>query len=149
MLFLGPRFALVLMFYFLTARPNSFLPKFVMFVGLARTMLCGGWVYVTSTDNHVWHDIFMVSYLVFTIPWTLGCLALSPMNPKAIKYRKYLAGAFFGALVPSAYFFLQHKIHKVPGGKSSSQNTPRSSQIDIRCHSLYHLCNFRMESYSL
>ncbi|RPB25516.1 hypothetical protein L211DRAFT_861313 [Terfezia boudieri ATCC MYA-4762] len=111
----GPRFALVFFWYFLTARPNSFLPKFTLTVGLIRTILCGGWVYVTSTDNHQWHDIYMISYLLFTLPWTLGCLALSPNNARAIKYRKYLAGAFFGTLVPLIYFFIQHKVHKVPG----------------------------------
>lgn len=59
----------------------------------------------------------MISYIVFTIPWTTGCIALSPPNAKAIKYRKYLAGAFFGTLVPLVYFFIQHKVHRVPGGK--------------------------------
>ncbi len=58
----------------------------------------------------------MISYLVATLPWTLGCLALSPRNPKAIKYRKTLAGLFFGTLIPLIYFFIQHKVHKVPGG---------------------------------
>lgn len=59
----------------------------------------------------------MISYIVFTIPWTAGCLALSPPNAKAIKYRKYLGGAFFGTLVPLVYFFIQHKVHRVAGGK--------------------------------
>jgi hypothetical protein len=58
----------------------------------------------------------MISYLVATLPWTLGCLALSPRNARAVKYRKYLAGLFFGTLVPLIYFFIQHKVHKVPGG---------------------------------
>jgi hypothetical protein len=58
----------------------------------------------------------MVSYLVATVPWTLGCLALSPNNPKAVYYRKLLAVLFFGTLVPLLYFFIQHKVHKVPGG---------------------------------
>jgi len=60
----------------------------------------------------------MISYLVATVPWTLGCLALSPNNPRAIKYRKTLAGLFFGSLVPLIYFFIQHKVHKVAGGES-------------------------------
>ncbi|RFU30865.1 hypothetical protein B7463_g5490, partial [Scytalidium lignicola] len=111
----GPRFALVTLWYFLTARPNSSLPKFVAFMGIFRTFTCGGWTYVTSTDDHDWHDIFMISYLVATLPWTIGCLALSPNNPRAIKYRKYLAGAFFGTLVPLVYFFIQHKVHRVAG----------------------------------
>ncbi|KIY02610.1 uncharacterized protein Z520_01075 [Fonsecaea multimorphosa CBS 102226] len=111
----GPRFVLVALWYFLTRRPNSNLPAIVASTGLLRTLTCGGWTYVTSTDDHDWHDIFMISYLVFTLPWTLGCLALSPPNPKAVKYRKILAGLFFGTLVPLIYFFIQHKIHKVAG----------------------------------
>ncbi|KAF3908613.1 hypothetical protein AA313_de0201131 [Arthrobotrys entomopaga] len=111
----GPRFLLVLLWYYLTSRPGSSLPKFVASVGIMRTLLCGGWVYITSTDDHDWHDIFMISYLVLTLPWTLGCLATSPVNAKAIKYRKILAGLFFGTLVPLIYYFIQHKVHKVPG----------------------------------
>jgi hypothetical protein len=87
-------------------------------MGIFRTLTCGGWTYVTSTDDHDWHDIFMISYLVATLPWTLGCIALSPNNARAVKYRKYLAGAFFGTLVPLIYFFIQHKVHKVAGGKA-------------------------------
>ena len=78
----------------------------------------------------------MISYLVATLPWTLGCLALSPPNPKALKYRKYLASAFFGTLVPLIYFFIQHKVHKVPGGKYSKAQ--RSSKANDG--SLHHLC---------
>ncbi|KAL3479161.1 Frag1/DRAM/Sfk1 family-domain-containing protein [Aspergillus californicus] len=111
----GPRFALVFLWYLLTARPNSTLPKFVAGVGLFRTFTCGGWTYVTSTDDHDWHDIFMISYLIATVPWTVGCLALSPNNRRAVKYRKIFAGLFFGSLVPLIYFFIQHKVHKVPG----------------------------------
>ncbi|KAK6592555.1 Protein CWH43 [Botrytis cinerea] len=74
-----PRFALVGLWYLLTARPNSKLPKFVAFAGVFR------------------------------------CLALSPDNARAVKYRKYLAGSFFGTLVPLVYFFIQHKVHRVAG----------------------------------
>jgi hypothetical protein len=115
----GPRFALVGLWYILTRRPNSSLPKFIAGVGIFRTLTCGGWTYVTSTDDHDWHDIFMISYLVATLPWTLGCVALSPKNPTALKYRKVLAGSFFGTLVPLIYFFIQHKVHRVAGGTLS------------------------------
>lgn len=112
----GPRFALVIFWYLLTARTDSQLPKFVMGVGIFRTLSCGGWTYVTSTDAHDWHDVFMISYLVATLPWTLGCLALSPKtHPKALYYRKILGGSFFATLVPLIYFFIQHKVHKVAG----------------------------------
>lgn len=85
-------------------------------MGLFRTLTCGGWTYVTSTDAHDWHDVFMISYLVATIPWTLGCIVLTPKaNSKALYYRKWLAGSFFGTLIPLVYFFIQHKVHKVAG----------------------------------
>jgi hypothetical protein len=58
----------------------------------------------------------MISYLLATIPWTFGCIALSPPNPTAIKYRKYVSGTFYGSIIPLIYFFIQHKVHRVPGG---------------------------------
>ncbi|KJZ77615.1 hypothetical protein HIM_02792 [Hirsutella minnesotensis 3608] len=111
----GPRFALVGLWYLLTRKPGSKLPGFVATMGFLRTLTCGGWTYITSTDDHDWHDILMISYIVATLPWTTGCIALSPANPQAIKYRKYLAGAFFGTLVPLIYFFIRHKVHRVAG----------------------------------
>ncbi|VUC35511.1 unnamed protein product [Clonostachys rosea] len=111
----GPRFALVGLWYLLSRKPGHKLPGFVAAMGLLRTLTCGGWTYITSTDDHDWHDILMISYIVATLPWTTGCIALSPANPTAIKYRKYLAGTFFGTLVPLIYFFIQHKVHRVAG----------------------------------
>ncbi|KAF7555735.1 hypothetical protein G7046_g6478 [Stylonectria norvegica] len=111
----GPRFALVGLWYLLTRKPGQKLPAFVAVMGLFRTLTCGGWTYITSTDDHDWHDILMISYIVATLPWTTGCIALSPPNPRAIKYRKYLATGFFSTLVPLIYFFIQHKVHRVPG----------------------------------
>ena len=103
-------------------------------MGLFRTLTCGGWTYVTSTDDHDWHDIFMISYIVGTLPWTLGCIALSPNNGKAVKYRKYLAGSFFGTLVPLIYFFIQHKVHKVAGGKSHKFNIVNLKLTNVSIH---------------
>ncbi|KAK7422059.1 Protein cwh43 [Neonectria punicea] len=111
----GPRFALVGLWYLITRRNGQRLPAFVGVMGAFRTLTCAGWTFITSTDDHDWHDILMISYLVATLPWTTGCIALSPPNPRAIKYRKYLASAFFGTLVPLIYFFIQHKVHRVAG----------------------------------
>ncbi|KAL1394055.1 calcofluor white hypersensitive protein-like protein [Phyllosticta capitalensis] len=111
----GPRFALCFLWYILTARPGAALPKFIAGVGIFRTLTCGGWTYVTSTDDHDWHDIFMISYLIATIPWTYGCFILSPPNPQAIKYRRIFATSFFATIIPLVYFFIQHKVHKVAG----------------------------------
>jgi hypothetical protein len=139
----GPRFMLVFLFYCLTNRPGSSLPKFVAGVGVFRTLTCGGWTYITSTDDHDWHDIFMISYLVATLPWTVGCLMLSPPNPTAIKYRKYLAGAFFGTLIPLIYFFIQHKVHRVAGGESECSGREQFVCI-LTMTSLHHIRLLRM-----
>lgn len=113
----GPRFALVGFWYLMSRKPGHKLPGFVAFWGIFRTLTCGGWTYITSTDDHDWHDIFMISYLLATIPWTFGCIALSPPNPVAIRYRKRVSGAFYGAIIPLIFFFIRHKVHRVPGGK--------------------------------
>lgn len=140
----GPRFALVGLFYLLTRKPGQKLPGFVALMGFLRTLTCGGWTYVTSTDDHDWHDILMISYIVATLPWTTGCIALSPPNPRAITLRKYLAGGFFGTLVPLIYFFIQHKVHKVAGGKLQAT---RLSRRKLTSHSIYHLRILRVVTH--
>jgi Frag1/DRAM/Sfk1 family len=118
------------------------MPKIIAAIGVLRTFLCGGWVYVTSTDDHGFHDIAMIGYLLCTLPWTLGIISMSPLHPRALKYRKIIAGSFFGTLIPLIYFFIQHKVHKVPGGMP----TPPATILTI---SIHNLCVFRMESSSL
>lgn len=130
----GPRFALVGLWFLLTNRPGI-LPKLTAAVGLFRTLLCGGWVYVTSSDDHDWHDIFMISYLVATIPWTVGCLLTAPPNERAMKYRRRAAGLFFGTMIPLIYFFIQHKVHQVAGGNATC-SLYRSSADLISIHNL-------------
>jgi hypothetical protein len=120
----GPRFALIFLWYLITYRRGTPMPKIIAAIGVLRTLLCGGWVYVTSTDDHGFHDIAMIGYLLCTLPWTLGIISLSPFNPRALKYRKIIAASFFGTLIPLIYFFIQHKVHKVPGG-----NPPNSTWL--------------------
>jgi hypothetical protein len=59
----------------------------------------------------------MIVYLVTTLPWMLGTLAIGPDNKEALRWRKLTAFAFFGTLIPMIYFFIQHKVHHVAGGK--------------------------------
>ena len=68
---------------------------------------------------------------------------LSPPNPRAIKYRKYLAGAFFGTLVPLVYFFLQHKVHRVAGGELDYELCA-CEVLTLMAPSLHHLRLLRM-----
>ncbi|KAI8982030.1 Frag1/DRAM/Sfk1 family-domain-containing protein [Mycotypha africana] len=116
----GPRFLIVGLWYYYTTysiRSSSILfGKFLLAVGLSRTVSSGGWVYITSTDDHRVHDIAMVFYVLCTLPWQFGVLyTSSPLNKRANKLRKYLILAFFGTLPFMIHFFIQHKIHRVPG----------------------------------
>lgn len=115
----GPRFVLVGLFYLFASRPNSIKPHLLLISGILRTLTCGGWTYVTSTDNHDWHDIFMISYLVLTIPWTILGISLSRPNSPALKYRKIFASVFFASIIPLIYFYIQHKVNRVPGAYTS------------------------------
>lgn len=76
---LGPRFALIAASYLLNrhAFPASALPAFLSAVGVLRTLTCGGWVYVTSSDDHDVHDVLMILYIVLNLPWMIGNIRLS------------------------------------------------------------------------
>ena len=95
--------------------------KFLFTNDVIRTVACGGWVYVTSSDDHDIHDIAMAVYLICTIPHVVMTITSAPQNPKAQQYRKLFAYTFFGALVPMIYFFIQHNVHRIPGGKKREQ----------------------------
>ncbi|KAK7033044.1 protein cwh43 [Favolaschia claudopus] len=96
----GPRLGLVAFEYLLhSTNSSSPFPLVTLTSGLLRTITCGGWVYITSSDDGEVHDFFMISYLVLTIPWMWGCTTFN----------------FFLSLIPLVYFYLQHKLHRVPG----------------------------------
>ncbi|GHJ86982.1 hypothetical protein NliqN6_3384 [Naganishia liquefaciens] len=136
----GPRFLLILLQWFVTRRKfkeEGMRKKtdddainerdrrglsgadWVALVGVARTFTCGGWVYITSTDHHDFHDFAMIAYLLLTIPWMFGTIALtSRTQAKTLKYRKTIAALFFGTIVPLITFFIRHKVHRIPGAYS-------------------------------
>ncbi|KAH9846239.1 Frag1/DRAM/Sfk1 family-domain-containing protein [Lenzites betulinus] len=112
----GPRFALVALQYYMQRTPNSSIPGFLLLIGILRTLSCGGWVYITSSDDHDVHDVLMISYIVLNIPWMFGSIACTPVNHVASRKRRRLASlGFFAAIAPMIYFFIQHKVHRVPG----------------------------------
>ncbi|OAD07684.1 hypothetical protein MUCCIDRAFT_186110 [Mucor lusitanicus CBS 277.49] len=116
----GPRFALVFLWYFYITHSAKTVSKGfglgLLAVGIIRTVSCGGWVYITSTDDHLTHDIAMVIYLLCTLPWQLGVLYSSSSNNQvAVRWRKFLTSAFFTTLPPMIYFFIQHKVQRIPG----------------------------------
>ena len=114
----GPRFLLLFFTYIRLYKKDSRWPLIGLLSGIVRTVTCGGWVYITSTDDHDWHDIFMISYIVLTIPWNMAVIKLSPPRSTIKRYRKYSSIAFFGTLVPLIYLYIQHKVHQTPGSYS-------------------------------
>lgn len=115
----GPRFLLVFLNFLILYSPKwLWLSYALLFAGVVRTITCGGWVYITSTDDHDWHDIFMIGYIVLTLPWTILVTVLSPKNTLVRSGRFYTAAAFFAMLVPLVYFFIQHKVHVIAGAYS-------------------------------
>ncbi|OAX36230.1 hypothetical protein K503DRAFT_867724 [Rhizopogon vinicolor AM-OR11-026] len=112
----GPRFILVSLQYFLTQSPNTSWPGFLFVVGIIRTLLCGGWVYITSNDDHDVHDVLMIMYILSNVPWMWGGVLCTPIgHAKARRQRRYVATGFFALTIPMVYFFIQHKVHRVPG----------------------------------
>ncbi|KAF9157869.1 hypothetical protein DFQ26_008239 [Actinomortierella ambigua] len=116
----GPRIALCYLWYLLIVRNvpangSKGFAKFLFANDFIRTVACGGWVYITSSDDHDIHDIAMAVYLICTLPHVIGTIKTAPQNPRAHHYRKLFAFTFFGAMVPMVYFFIQHNVHRVPG----------------------------------
>ncbi|KAJ3734145.1 hypothetical protein DFJ43DRAFT_1170983 [Lentinula guzmanii] len=90
----SPRLMLVSLLYYLQRSQESSLPAVLW-----------GWVYITSSDDHDVHDVFMISYIVLNLPWMIGGYIQPPRD----------AQAFFLSIVPLVYFFVQHKVHRIPG----------------------------------
>ena len=94
----GPRFSLAFLQYYLHRSPTTFLPTIVFFFGIVRTLSCGGWVFVTSTDNHDVHDFMMILYVISNIPWMLVGTATTP--PSRMQLRKRRSVVLFFSITP-------------------------------------------------
>ncbi|SSD60490.1 related to Protein CWH43 [Saccharomycodes ludwigii] len=87
-----------------------------LIVGVLRTVTCGGWVYITSTDDHDTHDVFMIAYIILTIPWNI--ITIKKGGEKWKKGKILCSISFFGTLIPLIYWFIQHKVKIRPGAYS-------------------------------
>ncbi|SCV73348.1 BQ2448_7274 [Microbotryum intermedium] len=115
----GPRFVMIGIAYLLARAPRTSLPGFIACCGFLRTLLCGGWVFITSSDHGDMHDVLMISYIVLNIPWMVGTLHFtSPTNPTARWWRTLTGSLFFTMLVPLVYYYIQHKVHRIAGAYS-------------------------------
>ncbi|CAB4254683.1 similar to Saccharomyces cerevisiae YCR017C CWH43 Putative sensor/transporter protein involved in cell wall biogenesis [Maudiozyma barnettii] len=103
-----PRFLLLLGHYYINRSLST------LIIGTMRTVSCGGWVYITSTDDHDAHDIFMIVYIVLTLPWDILISRLSKFKKSKI----IMTVTFFGLLAPMLYQYYQHQVMIVPGAYS-------------------------------
>lgn len=104
-----PRFLLLLGHFYLNGSITC------LVIGVIRTVSCGGWVYITSTDDHDIHDVFMITYIVLTLPWDIMLVRLSTTG-KLLKGS--VAALFFGLLIPLIYWFIKHQVEHIPGAYS-------------------------------
>jgi hypothetical protein len=95
----GPRFALVFLQYFITRTSRSTLPRWVFLAGTVRTLACGGWVYITSNDDHDVHDVLMVLYIVCNVPWMLGGIVNTPPSHVQVRKRRFVSLFFSCQLI--------------------------------------------------
>ncbi|KAK9759672.1 Protein cwh43, partial [Basidiobolus ranarum] len=122
-----PRFLLLFLWYYVTSKhqgTSDLFKKILLAIGVVRTVSCGVFVYITSTDDHMIHDIGMILYILLTFPYMFGTIrtassSLLSSKPavalKANRLRKTICGLFIFTLAPLIYFFIQHKVEKVPG----------------------------------
>ncbi|XBW37824.1 hypothetical protein QEN19_003399 [Hanseniaspora menglaensis] len=84
-------------------------------IGFIRTIFCGTFVYITSSDNHDVHDVGMIGYIALTIPYYI----LNYKNNDNKNYTKLVFHClFFITLIPLIYWFIQHSVHIQPGAYS-------------------------------
>ncbi|EPY53363.1 glycosylceramide biosynthesis protein [Schizosaccharomyces cryophilus OY26] len=106
---------LVLMLWFSLSGSKKPSVVITTIIGVLRTALCGGWVYVTSTDDHDMHDVFMIAYLLMNAPWFIMTSKYSPPNASASRVRKCGSFLFVGTVFPLIYWYIQHKFKRIPG----------------------------------
>ncbi|WFD30386.1 Protein cwh43 [Malassezia sp. CBS 17886] len=121
----GPRFLLIALCALVPALQEQWAAAATLLVGGGiRTLSCGVWVYVTSTDHSMMHDVAMGLYLAFTPVWTAVCMAALAPAPqwnadaahrRAQRLRTFAATCFYGCTPFMVRWYLQHKRDRIPG----------------------------------
>lgn len=84
-------------------------------VGFIRTVFCGTFIYVTSSDHHDVHDIGMIGYIILTIPYYI---LNYKANKASFKLKKIMHSMFFITLIPLIYWYIQHAVKRRAGAYS-------------------------------
>lgn len=83
-------------------------------LGLFRTFSCGGFVFITSTDNGIIHDMFMLIYILGNVIYMpLG--SYLTQNSFIRNTRRWLSLYFILSLLPMFYIYFLHKNRRIAG----------------------------------
>ncbi|KAA8908568.1 hypothetical protein DIURU_000111 [Diutina rugosa] len=108
----GPRITLILVNY------TVFSSTIYLAVALARTVTAGGWIYVTSTDSHNWHDHAMLGYLLLSGVYYGLSIHQARVGSQSPRPLRRLVMAFAVNLVPLVWHYYRHKVLRLPGAYS-------------------------------
>ncbi|KAJ2082915.1 Protein cwh43 [Coemansia sp. S142-1] len=75
------RLLLHALWYVLLSRAAPTRARALFGIGFLRTNTCGGWVYVTSSDDHDVHDVMMIAYMLLTLPYMILLLKSGDKSP--------------------------------------------------------------------
>lgn len=71
------------------------MPFVLLLTGFARTLSCGGWVFITSNDDHDVHDVLMILYILLNIPWMTGGIAVTSPQDVYSKRLRYVSNGIW------------------------------------------------------
>lgn len=114
----GPRFLLVTLCALQALRAGVHRASALFAVGILRTISCGGWMFITSSDHALAHDTGMGLYLALTPIWMLLCSTSLGSGATARRIRKTAAFGFYACVPFMIHFYLEHKARRVPGAYS-------------------------------
>ncbi|WFD23177.1 Protein cwh43 [Malassezia equina] len=121
----GFRFVMIALLGILAYRYGRSLGGFSLAItGVLRTIACGSWIFITSSDHALTHDVGMGAYLALTPLWMALCLtqlrppSTSPFVPwhARAQWMRCMAAILFYACTPfMLHFYLRHRRDRIPG----------------------------------
>jgi hypothetical protein len=71
-------------------------------------------MFITSRDNPALHDLFMIVYLLLTLPWMILC-TLSARTLATRRYGQLAMGGFLATIPPLVYQYYRHSTLRIAG----------------------------------
>jgi membrane protein YdbS with pleckstrin-like domain len=85
-------------------------------LALIRTVTAGVFIYITSSDNHFWHDNSALAYLVMTLVYMISMTCVTK-DEQQYRRRRNILLLFTLNVFPLVYFYVDHKVNHTAGGE--------------------------------